>query len=50
MIKDNQITNLHHLKLLEMTPIGQGAWEAKVTGDYMFKYYTFSVNNSGITV
>jgi pullulanase len=34
---------------LDMTPIGQGAWEAKVTGDYMFKYYTFLVNNSGIT-
>ena len=33
-----------------MTRIENGAWEIKLTGDYDFKYYTFSVNNGGITV
>lgn len=36
-------------EMLAMAPIGQGAWEARVSGDYMFKYYTFSVNNTGIS-
>jgi pullulanase len=33
-----------------MTRIENGAWEIRLTGDYDFKYYTFSVNNGGITV
>lgn len=28
--------------------IENGAWEIKLTGDFNFKYYTFSVNNNGI--
>ncbi|PKK85679.1 MAG: hypothetical protein CVV63_04970, partial [Tenericutes bacterium HGW-Tenericutes-8] len=27
--------------------IENGAWEVKLTGDYDFKYYTFTVNNNG---
>lgn len=33
-----------------MSRIENGAWEKRLTGDYDFKYYTFSVNNGGITV
>ncbi|MGB0345236.1 MAG: pullulanase-associated domain-containing protein, partial [Acholeplasmataceae bacterium] len=33
-----------------MTRIENGAWEVRLTGDYDFKYYTFSVNNGGIVV
>ncbi len=29
--------------------IENGAWEVKLTGNYDFKYYTFSVTNNGIT-
>jgi len=29
--------------------IESGTWEVKLTGDYDFKYYTFSVNNNGIS-
>jgi len=32
-----------------MYKIENGAWEIKLTGDYDFKYYTFSVNNNGQT-
>ncbi|MBU1141236.1 MAG: type I pullulanase [Firmicutes bacterium] len=30
-----------------MYKIENGAWEIKLTGDYDFEYYTFSVNNNG---
>ncbi|MBU1093599.1 MAG: type I pullulanase [Firmicutes bacterium] len=29
--------------------IENGAWEVKLTGNYDFKYYTYSVNNNGIS-
>jgi pullulanase len=33
----------------QMYKIENGAWEIKLTGDYDFKYYTFLVNNNGVT-
>lgn len=33
----------------QMYKIENGAWEIKLTGDYDFKYYTFLVNNNGMT-
>ncbi|BCR36445.1 type I pullulanase [Mariniplasma anaerobium] len=33
----------------QMSKIENGAWEIKLTGDYDFKYYTFLVNNNGVT-
>lgn len=32
-----------------LEPIGQGAWEVKLEGDYDFVYYTFDVKNGDIT-
>jgi pullulanase len=34
----------------EFEPIGHGAWEVRLQGDYDFKYYTFSVTNGNQTV
>lgn len=33
----------------QMYKIENGAWELKLTGNYDFKYYTFLVNNNGVT-
>lgn len=33
----------------DLYKIENGAWEVKLTGDFDFKYYTFSVTNNGIT-
>jgi pullulanase len=33
----------------DMIKIENGAWEVKLSGDYDFKYYTFSVTNNGVT-
>ncbi len=32
-----------------LEPIGQGAWEIRLTGDYDFVYYTFDVTNGDMT-
>ena len=49
--------NVQGQKVNELTPyqtedlykIENGAWEVRLTGDYSFKYYTFSVTNNDIT-
>ena len=33
-----------------LEPIGQGAWEVRLTGDYDFVYYTYDVQNGDMTI
>ncbi|ABX81281.1 pullulanase, surface-anchored protein [Acholeplasma laidlawii PG-8A] len=33
----------------EMTPIENGVWEVKLSGDFASKYYTFDVTNNNVT-